>query len=179
MNRTTMRLDFHRLLPIASFLLLTAPYAATAQEPEPVAGWMAALGLMQFELDGTGLAPMVALRGGTPLSSVLLLEGSMAAARPEQTTGTSSVLIPEAQLQLSLPFTSVSPYMGLGAGAIVDFKNTDSGGTQLDLTISGAVGLRVWIGDRFGLGFEFRGRGIGADFERNTGEYIVGGNLRR
>jgi hypothetical protein len=174
-----MRLDLSRLLPLPLVLLLAVPTSAEAQEEEPIASWTAAVGLFQFELDGNGLAPMVAVRGSTPISSVLLLEASLAGARPDQDSGTSTVLIPEAQLQLNLPFTSINPYMGLGAGAFVDLKDSDAGGTELDFSISGALGVRAWFGERFGLAVEFRGRGIGADFEHTSAEYTIGGSIRR
>jgi hypothetical protein len=174
-----MRLHFSSLLPIPLVLMLAVPGGVAAQEQEPIGSWTIAVGLMQFELEGDGLAPMAAFRASTPISTVLLLEGSLVGGRPEQDTGTSNVLIPEAQVQLSLPFTSVNPYMGLGAGAFVDFKDSDSGGTDIEFTISGSLGLRAWFGERFGVVVEFRGRGIGADFEETTAEYTIGGSLRR
>lgn len=145
---------------------------AAQEEPDPHAA--AVLGLFQFELEGSGFAPMVAVRAGMPIGSVLLVEGNLVAARPEQDTGTSTVLIPEAQLQLDLPFTRILPYMGLGTGAVLDLRGSDGGGTKADFTISGSIGLRTWFGESVGLVVEFRARGMGVDFEGTSAEYTAG-----
>ena len=94
-----MRLTRKLLLAFTATLALSG--AARAQEAMPIAHWTAAAGLFQFELQDSGLAPMLALRAGTPVSTVLLLEGSLVAARANQDLGTSeftsTVLISEAQ----------------------------------------------------------------------------------
>lgn len=161
-----------RTVPAALLLAVVTliPDVIAAQEPPP-AHLSAALGLFHYEMgEDDGLAPMIALRAGTPVSSVLLLEGSVLAARPDD-PAMSTAIIPEAQVQLSLPFTAVNPYMGMGLG--VSVLDT-SAGTNADLTISGALGVKVWLSDRWGMMAEFRGRGLGIDFENTSAEYTVG-----
>ena len=109
----------------------------------------------------------LALRGGVPISSVLFLEGNLTAARPDQTFGTSTILIPELQVQLHIPFGNLMPYLGLGAGGAFDFRPGDVENAA-DLTISGSLGARWWLNQRFGLTFEFRARGMGTDFAASS-----------
>src|SRR5690606_2372308 len=135
------------LLAIMATLAAGLPGVARAQEVEPSAHAPLAAGLYQWELEGDGLTALVAIRAGTPVSTVLLLEGSLIGARPGQESGTTTVLIPEGQFQLALPFTGVNPYMGLGGGAFVDIGGGEDGGTAVDMTISASLGFRVWLGE--------------------------------
>jgi len=145
-----------------------------AQETAPPPHLSAVLGIFQFDLSGTGIAPMFAIRGTTPLASVLVLEAGVLAARPgQQFGGTSTMLVPEAQVQLALPFPGVIPYMGLGAGAAFDFRGEDLG-RQNFVSLSGALGMRLPLGERVGIQAEFRGRGLGFDFKGSSAEYTVG-----
>ena len=152
------------------------PVETHAQEAPPPRSATATLGLFQYDLPSTGLTPMLALRAATPINTALMLEGSLVGARPEHNGRASILLIPEVQLQIAVPFTGVVPHMGLGIGSAFDFRPAEAGGTQVDLTVSGALGVRTRIGDRFGLIAEFRGRGIGMDFEGTSSEYTVGLN---
>ncbi|MEX2571204.1 MAG: hypothetical protein WD737_07840 [Gemmatimonadota bacterium] len=172
---------FLRILALTT-LVVSLPAAAGAQgvaDPDaPDSHFTAAIGLFQFELDGDGLAPMLAVRGARPIGGVLMLEGSLVAARPGQDSGTSTILVPEAQVQLGIPFPGVLPYMGLGAGASFDLRDSDAGGAQTDLSLSGSLGVRGWIGERLAIVGEFRGRGLGVDFERTSAEYTIGASWR-
>jgi hypothetical protein len=152
-------------------LVLSFNAAASAQEEPPARNASFAVGLLQYDLASNGLAPMAALRVGTPISSVLVLEGALAAGRPEQVGISSTLIIPEAQLQLSLPFTNFRPFFGLGVGVAFDLNAP--AGSNTDLTISGSLGLRTWIGDRLGIVAEYRGRGIGVDFSGTSSEYTL------
>jgi len=135
----------------------------------------ASLGVVSYELVQSGVAPMLAVRGTTPISTVIILEAGLVASRPEYQIGRNSTfLAPEAQLQLALPFNSVVPYMGLGAGAVFDLGSGADGGSDFDMTISGSLGLRAWLTNRMGIQAEFRGRGIGFDFAGSSAEYSVG-----
>jgi hypothetical protein len=150
------------------------PAEAHAQDPQP-RHVSVSIGLFQYDLSGTGLAPMVAVRGTRPLSTVLVLEAGLTGTRPDLQAGeTSTFLAPEAQVQLTLPFSAFVPYMGLGVGAALDLRSSAIGGSQTDFTISGALGLRTWVSDQLGLQFEFRGRGIGVDFAGSSAEYTAG-----
>lgn len=133
------------------------------------------IGLFDYDLPNSGLAPMFAIRGVTPISTVLMLEAGIVGSRPEQAAGNSSTFFaPEAQVQLGFPFSSVRPYIGLGGGAALDLRSSARGGSQTDFTISGSFGLRTWFNDRLGMQVEYRIRGIGADFEGSTTEYTAG-----
>lgn len=156
-------------LTLLVLLLVGGVAGLSAQEEPPARNASVAVGLLQYDLASNGLAPMLAVRVGTPISSVLVLEGALAAGRPEQLGASSTLLIPEAQVQLSLPFTRILPFMGLGVGAALDL----GGESSVDLTISGSLGVRAWIGEQMGIVGEYRGRGIGLDFERTASEYTI------
>jgi hypothetical protein len=152
---------------------LAAPREVSAQD------WQrrhvtASLGLFSYELPHTGLAPMLAVRGTVPVSSVLNLEAGIVGSRPKYPVGDIATFIaPEAQLQLALPFNRIVPYMGLGTGAVFHFGNSERG-SELDMTISGSLGARAWLNNSVGIQAEFRGRGIGFDFQGSSAEYSAG-----
>jgi hypothetical protein len=163
---------------LALTLVLSSLLGATdlqAQEDAQPPHFAAVVGIFQYDLSGTGIAPMLALRGTAPLTTVLTLEGGLLAARPGQQFGsTTTMLVPEAQVQLTLPFDYVTPYMGLGAGAAFDFRGTEFGGIENFLSISGSIGMRAALRDRLGVQAEFRGRGLGFDFTGSSAEYTLG-----
>ncbi len=51
-----------------------------------------------------------------------------------------------------------------------DFREQEHGGTQSDLTISAACGIRRWFTDRFGARAELRVRGMGTRFTGSAAE---------
>jgi len=157
----------------AAGALVSAPLHA--QETAPPPHFSVVAGIFQFDLSGTGIAPMFAFRGTRPLSTAITIEGGLLAARPGQQFGqTTTMLVPEAQIQLTLPFTGLTPYMGLGAGAAFDFRGSDFGGVANFLSVSGSLGMRIGFGERLGAQAEFRGRGLGFDFAGSSAEYTVG-----
>lgn len=167
----------HPVLALVVALFLTAASAdrARAQDVMPPTHVSFNTGLFQFELAGSGYAPMLAFRAATPISAVLLFEGALLAARPGQQFGeTTTFIVPEGQVQLALPFTSVIPYMGLGLGAAIDFRGGNGGGTQADMTISGSLGIKSWFSDTVGAQAEFRARGIDPEFSGSSSEYTIG-----
>lgn len=152
---------------------IALPGAVHAQDALP-RHMSAAIGLMQYELQGNGFAPAAAIRAGKPIGNVIVAQVSLLGARPDSDPGGSSLfLLPEAQLQLTLPFTRFQPYVGLGTGAALNFIGGDEG-THADLTISGSLGVQTWLGERLGVVIEFRGRGIGTEFKETTSEYTGG-----
>src|SRR5690606_11790238 len=88
----------------AAVALLYPGAVVSAQESAPPAHLVIQAGIFDFELDGDGYAPMLAARAVVPVATVLMLEGSVLAARPGQDFATTTLLIPEAQVQLVLPF---------------------------------------------------------------------------
>jgi hypothetical protein len=163
-----------RYLPLLLAVWLMLPGALFGQDPAP-RHMTSSLGIFQYDIAGSGFGPMVAFRGTTPLSSVLVLEGGVMAARPRSQPGQArTFVVPEAQFHLTLPFQAFLPYMGLGGGAAFYHRDAAAGGFRTDLTISGSLGFRTWIGQRAGIHVEFRGRGIGLDFESSASEYTAG-----
>jgi hypothetical protein len=167
-----------RALAILLFSLGLASYAAprdASAQLEQRRHITASLGVFSYQLPHTGLAPMMAIRGTVPISSVLNIEAGIIGSRPKYPLGDNTTFIaPEAQLQLALPFESIIPYMGLGTGAVIHFGNGENGSSQVDMTISGSLGARVWLSDSVGIQAEFRGRGIGFDFASSSAEYSAG-----
>lgn len=149
------------------------PRAALAQEAPP-RHLAASVGVFSYKLAESGVAPMVAVRASTPVSTVLVIEAGIAASRPDQVGNPAMFLAPEVQAQLALPFEAFVPYMGLGFGAVIDFGGPDAGGSQFDISFSGTLGMRAWVNERLGIQGEFRGRGIGYDFATSASEYSLG-----
>lgn len=149
------------------------PTWAAAQDAPP-RHLSASVGVFSYQLAENGVAPMLAIRGSTPVSSVLVLEAGVIATRPDQIGRTEMFVAPEAMIQLALPFESLVPYMGLGFGGVFDFNGDDGVGSTAAMTLSGAVGVRYWLNPQLGLQGEFRGRGIGFDFDRSSSEYSLG-----
>lgn len=148
---------------------------AVAQAVAPSRAFSISAGASQFDLSGTGTAPMGAIRADLPLASFLLVEAGVGVARPEQQFGERTTLvIPEAQVQFQLPIGPVLPYVGVGGGLAMDFRPDDAGGTQTEVTGSAAGGLRWWITPRAGARAELRVRGIGDNFSGSTAEWTAG-----
>lgn len=136
------------------------------------------VGVSQFDLSGTGTTAIVAARGELPLVRVLLLEGGVAIARPEQQFGVRTTLVmPEVQLQLQVP-RRVAPYLGAGGGLVTDFRGEGHGGRITRVTLSGAGGVRVALTRQFGARAELRVRGIGLGFGGSTADWTLGGAWR-
>jgi hypothetical protein len=165
------------LVPIllaAAVTIVGGPQSVFAQDAPP-RHVSASLGVFSYNLSGTGVAPMLAVRGNMPVSSVLVLEAGIVGTRPDQVGRTAMFLAPEVQLQLAMPFERFAPYMGLGLGAVADFGGPEeSEGASFDMAISGAVGSRFWLNERIGIQAEYRGRGIGFDFDGTSAEYSLG-----
>ena len=137
-------------------------------------------GAMQYDLAGTGNAPLLAARGELPLSRHFLVEGGLSAARPEQRLrGMTTLLTPEAQLQAQLPLagTWIAPYFGTGVGATIN-RRAGALGSQRDLTLSAATGVRYWLSEDRGLRAELRLRRLGADFGGTAAEWTLGSAWR-
>jgi hypothetical protein len=138
-------------------------------------------GALQYDLVGTGTAPVLAARGELPLTHYFLVEGGLSAARPEQRLrGMTTLLAPEAQLQAQLPLAGpwVAPYVGAGVGAAIDRRTGVVGGTQRDLTLSAATGVRYWLSEDRGLRAELRLRRLGADYGGTAAEWTLGSSWR-
>ncbi|HEX8244639.1 MAG TPA: hypothetical protein VF541_14130 [Longimicrobium sp.] len=83
----------------------------------PARGVTFAAGAMNFDLSGTGNTPVGSLRADFPFSRYLGVEAAVAVARPQEQSGTSTLVFPEVQLQASAPLGPVAPYAGVGWGS--------------------------------------------------------------
>ena len=121
---------------------------------------------------------MVAVRVALPFAHVFIAEGGAALARPDQQFGaTTTLVIPEVGLQLQMP-RRIAPYLGVGIGEVLDFRDKQYGGTLHNLTASGALGVRAGLTARAGAIAELRVRGIGSEFNGSAAEWTVGGLWR-
>lgn len=159
---------------VLAFLLPSTPVLAEAQEPQ-AAHVAAIVGAFRYDMTRTGTAPMIALRATRSAASVLTLEGGVTLARPRPVAGeTTTFIAPDVQAQLTLPFSAVVPYMGLGTGAVFDLRSGDAGDSSIDFSVNGALGIRAYLRGRTGVQAEFRGRGVGVDFDRSAAEFTLG-----
>jgi hypothetical protein len=161
---------------VAGLVAMTVPTAVSAQSslpPRPAVSIGA--GVSQFDLAGTGTAPMGAVRADFPLGRLFMLEGGVGFARPEQQFGArTSFVVPEIQLQVQLPMGPVMPYLGAGGGIAMDFRPDQAGGLESDITLSAAAGLRWWVTPRLGTRAELRLRGVGNRFTGSAAEWTAG-----
>src|SRR3954468_8011328 len=124
---------------------------ANAQLPIPSLAIVG--GVSHWDLSGTGTSPMAALRVDVPLLFVLA-EGSYGVFRPKEDRGTSTYIIPEAQLQWQLLPLLVKPYVGIGGGVFraisgpaphaSEFTGSASAGVRVGVPLIGA-GLRAEV----------------------------------
>jgi hypothetical protein len=163
--------DRSLLLALASTVILgSAAGAQSTLRPSRFTPAVVA-GVAQFDLSGTGNAPVFGARLDMDVSSWLLLEGSLEALRAKEQSGrTNTYYIPEAQLQVQVPGLAVRPYLGAGGGYFVGTNGRGTSGTA-----SGSLGLRANVGDTPAVArAELRVRGIGSGFGGSTAEWTLG-----
>lgn len=125
-------------------------------------------GVSQFDLSGTGMAPIVGARADMEINRWFVGEVGFTAMRPlEQFGQRATYILPELQLQAQLPLSVVRPYLGLGAGA--------SFAQETERTVAVAGGARVLLpGTSTALRAELRVRGIRGDFSGSMAEWTLG-----
>ena len=163
------------VVAFATLVAFAHPVLAQEISPRPALSFSA--GAFQYDLSGTGTAPMLAGRAEYPLGRFFIAEGGLSAARPSQQFGsTTTFLASELQLQTQarLAHGRIAPYLGLGGGMAIDQRTAAQRGTRHGLTLSGATGARYWLSDAFGLRGELRVRGIGRNFGGSAAEWTVG-----
>lgn len=150
-------------------LLAMAP---TARAQLPIPSFAVVGGVSNFDLSGTGTAPIGALRVDIPLL-VILAEGSLGVMSAKEDVGRRTYLIPEAQLQYQILPLLVRPYLGVGAGWFTALNGPDP--HPSDLTLSASAGVRFSI-PLMPVGFraEARVRGIGSGFKGSATELTLG-----
>jgi opacity protein-like surface antigen len=163
---------------VLSLILLAsavAPDTAEAQVQQSSGRALAvAGGVVQYDLSGTGTTAFGAVRLDVPLTSVVLLEPGLSFSRYGTQFGPSvSLLFPEVQLQVQGRGV-VSPYIGVGVGPAFAFAE---GYSETDLSLSGALGLRVRVDPQWRIGGELRVRAIDP-FTGTTAEWGLGVSRR-
>jgi hypothetical protein len=117
-------------------------------------------------------------RVDAPIQRIVLIEAGATWFSADQQFGdTTTVLLPEVQGQIQYP-ARLSPYVGLGLGLSVDFREEEDLGTQVDPTFSVALGVRLDVNESVGLRAEVRVRGHEPDFTGTTGDWIGGVSWR-
>lgn len=172
----------------AVVILLAGPGAGTpevaAQEtgviPPPtvavVGGWF-----NRDQFHGEGPSTVGGLRMRLPLGRYVLLEPgvSYTSFRPDTVglPGASSadlqLLFLDFQIQLQIPVSRFRPYVGVGGGGAVDFRDERGSDPFLLSSISGSLGLAVDLGSRFEALGEARIRTLD-DFDRTALVGVVG-----
>ena len=178
-----MSIGFRGVLSLVAAILISSASPAQAQD----SSWgdlAVSTGRMDFDLNGTGHTYGVAVRAKRHFSPHLALEVGGVLARycgyksvsggeclPGKQEGTTSLFMPEAQLQYRWNMGRVSPYVGGGMGL------SRRGGlnfSRWDPTFSAAVGSAVYVTDRLGITGEFRLRGHETRFTGTTSEISTG-----
>jgi hypothetical protein len=102
---------------------------------------------------------------------VLGLNLGVLVARPEEDTGRSTLLVPEAHVHYHWRLGFAQPYAGGGVGWALRFREDD---TRSNLSLAAAGGVRLELQGRVAVLAEFRLRGIEADFAGTTAEWMGG-----
>jgi opacity protein-like surface antigen len=152
-------------------LVVSGAAPAAAQD----ASWgdlKVSLARIDYDLSGTGSAAGLTVRTTRDLSPSVRLEVGGVFARPEQQlVGTSTLFLPEAQLQYRWNIGRLAPYVGGGLGAALVKSPLV---TDWDPTLSAAAGTDVRITDRLAVTGEFRLRGHEWRATGTTAEFSAG-----
>ncbi|HXT19014.1 MAG TPA: hypothetical protein VN706_25530 [Gemmatimonadaceae bacterium] len=158
---------------LAGVILIVAAKASAAQLPIP--SFAVVGGVSNYNLNGSGSAPIGALRVDVPLIA-LVAEGSLGVFRPTVNDTARTYVIPEVQLQWQLLPLLVRPYLGVGAGWFRAVSGPDP--HRNDLTLSASAGVRFSIPLLpIGLRAEARVRGMGSGFGDHATELTVGASF--
>jgi len=155
--------------------------AASAQEAQPraprpaVDGVEVLVGLMDFDLQGTGQAMPLVIRGTKALGGGFALEVGATYARPELQSGPSSLTIPEARVTYAWFTGRFRPFVGAGAG--FGFQRTDAIDKNWRMTATTGGGARFHFSDRVYAVGEMTLRGL-SDFAATTAEWMGGIGIR-
>ena len=163
---------------LAAGLIAAAAVPAAAQDLSgrtdraAIDGVEFAIGVMDFDLSGTGLTMPVVGRGAKALTRGLAIEFGVTFATPEQQFGPSQLLIPEAHLSYAWRFGRLRPFVSGGGGSAVTWG--DAIETSWRLSLSGGGGARFDVSDRLHVLGEMRLRGLTRNFSGSTAEWLGG-----
>ena len=167
-----------RIAVLMSFgLLLASASAASAQDlarPQrsSIDGVELLVGRMDYDLSGTGATVPFAVRGTKALTRSLSLEFGGTLASPEQQSGRSTFLAPEARLTYSWGTGRFRPFVSGGGGFAV--VQSDFVGTRWRSSLVAGGGARVYLADGLYAVGELRLRGLSSNFAASTGEFLGG-----
>ena len=131
-------------------------------------------GVSQFDLSGTGSAPLFVARAGWDWRRNLVLEVGASVSRLDQDFATTTLIIPDAQIQAQAHVGNWRPYFGLGGGIAIDARNEALGGWNTEPVVSASAGARVWFRRWLAARGELRVHGIGSGFEGAAAEWSGG-----
>lgn len=158
--------------------VLTVATPVLAQESPPqisrtsIDGIEILTGLMEFDLNGTGLDIPIAIRASRSLTDRLALEFGATLASPHQQFGPSTFAAPEVQLSYSWRFGRLRPFVSGGGGAAL--IRSDVRDAQWRPTFSAGGGARIQLSDTVYAIGEMRLRGISTRVSANTAEWLGG-----
>jgi outer membrane protein with beta-barrel domain len=166
-----MRLRSSALFALA--LSFASPFisASFAQAPPSWGDFAVSPGVVNYDLSGTGTVPGFAARMTRDFTPHVALEVRGLYARLDQQFGSTSLFIPEAQLQYRWNVGRVAPYVGGGIGLAIDHSRFH---TETDPALSVAGGARVKLTERVGVLAEMRLRGIEWGFTGSVAEWSAG-----
>ena len=150
--------------------VLTFGGVASAQERDR---WNVGLagGVVNFDLSGTGNTIGTAIRAERALSPLFGLEVGALLARPDEQSGTSTLIAPEALLRAIWTKGRFSPTVGAGGGFVM---RRGPARTRWEPSAAAAAGLRVRLTEQVSAQGEMRLRGIGEHFVGTTAEWTFG-----
>lgn len=161
------------ILALVASPALAQDAAAEAESRRPIGS--ASVGIMHFDLSGTGSTPMLALRVDLPWSTHLWFEPGVVFARPNQQFGASTnFVVAEMHAHAMLPLGGFAPYLGGGVGRAWDIRDEEYGGTIGRLSLAGALGARFQLAPRAGARAELRVRTLGREFTGSSAEFTGG-----
>ena len=163
---------------VACACLLAGSTLAFAQTPS----WDFSVSTQRidYDLSGTGTAFGIAAGATRHFTSNFALEIRGLFAKPSRQPGPSTLVAPDVQLQYRWNVARLSPYVGGGVG-FAALKSPVR--TEIDPTMSVALGTHVRLTDRLGVVGEMRIRGVEWDlawnpadwnFPGSTGEFSAG-----
>jgi hypothetical protein len=157
----------------AAFLItFVVASAAHAQQPAARHSLSVAVGIMDFDLSGTGQTFVAAVRATRALTDHVAVEIGGSFAKPDQQFGPSTLIAPDLHLQYYWQIGRVRPYAS-GGGGFAHVRATLAE-SATDFTWSGAGGVRIDVTDRAAITVEMRVRGIEVDFAGSTAEWVGG-----
>ena len=165
-------MQFGRVVSALVLALVASNAAPAAAQDKSWGDIKVSLARIDYDLSGTGSAAGLAVRTTRDISPNVRLEFGALFAKPEQQfVGTSTLFVPEVQLQYRWNLGRVAPYVGGGIGAALVKSPLRS---DWDPTLAAAVGTDVRISERLAVTGEFRLRGHEWRATGTTAEFSAG-----